>query len=151
MATFQLTRHRIASAATVIAHLMLALVCTGRAEASCGDYLHSRHSLHKTSQFLPHLSETSVASTVDEADSHREPIVPATQPCSGPECGKAPLSIPLPVPVTGPGSKTDQHPAIFLRPRCEYPASTLHVGPRSRVRAVPGFPLPIDVPPELVC
>jgi len=150
MATIQLTKHRLSSAALMFVPLMLAMVCSASADASCGDYLHSRRSLEVTSQPAPHRPETTVVNTRDVAEAPQGPVVPGPQPCSGPECGKAPLSIPLPVPVSFPGNHSDQHPAIFHCPRSERPANARWAGPFSAAHAVPGFPPAIDVPPEVL-
>jgi hypothetical protein len=135
--------------AMVVVPMVLAMVCSASADASCGDYLHSRRSPDIIPQSSPQLPEANVVTAMGEGQKAPGPIAPASRPCSGPACGKSPLSIPVPVPIADHGSSADQYPAIFHRPRCESPSGKLLPRPCSHAHPEPGFPLPIDVPPEL--
>jgi hypothetical protein len=146
----QILKCPLPSATIVIVLFVLDVVCSARAAATCGDYLHSRRSLEVSPQTSPRLSDSNVVSTNDEAGESREPVAPRPQPCSGPGCGKAPHSVPLPIPVTVPGSHWDQNLAIVPRTACERPVITLQAMPFQNARARRGFPLRVDVPPEVL-
>lgn len=118
--------------------VLLAVVSSDRAFASCGDYLHTRTS-SPTVSMANHAAEVM-------PDAHQQRKVP----CSGPECRSFPRSSAIP-PVVPSGVVRNPELATADIGTMIESSSPLNAFVRtSSARVARGFPAPIDVPPECV-
>jgi hypothetical protein len=116
--------------------LLLAVLWSERAFASCGDYLHTR------------TSSPAVSTSDDVAEMTPGEQGEKRSPCSGPECRSVPQSPAIPPVVPGGVVRTSELAMVDFGILIES-SSTQNAFVRiSSARVARGFPAQIDVPPE---
>lgn len=137
----------------------VALLASGHCQASCGEYVYSRYRTathqetevrrHDSQNVLDNLKSELVRSKEENGVSHQTfPVLPI--PCSGPGCSQNPTpSLPV-APATTIGN-SHQDRLISGQPDIELPSNVSHRRDlNDSARALRGFPLLIEMPPEFV-
>ena len=146
-------------AAVLAASAVVALMASCRCNASCGEYVYSRYRTmtHQVSDVRRHdlrndhevLKSELVRPSEDNGVSHETfPVQPL--PCNGPDCSQNPTpALPVVPPATVAGGHQDR--LIVGQLTVELPSDVSHRRDIKDVaRALRGFPLLIEMPPELV-
>lgn len=152
---------RITSVRTALraASVLIALLTSGSCYASCGEYVFSRHRM-PTPQ-VSNVSQIVAGSHHDAMMSERfglskdigvlhETPLPAPNPCNGPNCHQSPTpSLPVAPQSTAGSSQEDR----LISGQSDF-AMPAEVSRRRELndlaRALRGFPLLIEMPPEFV-
>lgn len=118
--------------------MLLAVISSDRALASCGDYLHTRTS-------SPAVSMVYHAAQVTFAEDHERKV-----PCSGPECRSVPRFPAIPPVVPGGVVRNSELAMVDFGILIESPGCHNAFMQICSARVARGFPAQIDVPPECV-
>lgn len=138
---------------------VVALLTSGRCYASCGEYVYSRYrtQAHLVPDMRRHVAMNDqdirksglLRSTGENGVSHETfPGLPV--PCSGPGCSQNPTpSLPVAPQTTAGSGRHDR--LISGQPDVELPSDVSHLRDLNDfARALRGFPLLIEMPPEFV-
>lgn len=143
--------------AVIAASLGMVLLTCGNCSASCGEYVYSRHR-------TPHaVIEDRLTGAMGQQDIWKSELFPAVHahrfarnvafplqiPCRGPNCQKSPTSsLPVSAPETVSSGRMDR--LILGRVAVEIPSAvSRHRDLAGSVRVRRGFPLLIEMPPQL--
>ena len=142
--------------AMFVSLLTLEITSGAPVEASCGAYLHTT----AIGRIDHHISRTATANAADgnyKADVLQSLVTPETQPepvhlpCSGPGCRRGASPPPVPaIPVNSRSHRCDVCHADVIGTGTEV-LSAQRSAAISSARALRGFPLMVDVPPEAGC
>lgn len=149
-----------ARVAIFAASALVAFLISSVSQASCGDYVYSRFQTptHRSSMVIQRVEvntldvakseirrETAQNLPVEVAESVSQPAAP----CHGPNCSQNPTPL-VPVAPSSTVGSSSQDWLIFGHRSAEIPSQvSLRRDLKSNARSRRGYPLQIDMPPEL--
>ena len=154
--TMQIT---VIRAAVLAVSAAVALLASDSCNASCGEYVYSRYraATHQVLEVSRHVAISDYdiwqSELVVSAEQHgvsHEAILPVPIPCSGPDCRQSPTpSLPVAPPTTVTSGHQDR--LICGQLAVELPSEVSRRRDlNAHARALRGFPLLIEMPPEFV-
>ncbi len=142
--------------AVLAVSVVVALLMSGSCSASCGEYVYSRY--RTVTHPVPNVTlndhdivKSELVRLSEENDVAREATLPSLpMPCNGPNCQQSPTpSLPVAPPTTVASGHQDR--LICGQLTVELPSEVSRRRDiNSHARAVRGFPLLIEMPPEFV-
>ena len=148
-------RNTFIRTAVLALSIVVALLASGSCNASCGEYVYSRyrtatHQVPEVAKNEHDILKSKLVRSSEESRIAHESLPSLPMPCNGPNCQHSPTpSLPIAPPTTVASGQQDR--LICGQRTVELPSEVSRRRDLNcHARALRGFPLLIEMPPELV-